>query len=40
MQPAVHSRAYRDDSRRNLSQKVSVMGNGNDGALKLHQGFF
>ncbi len=40
MQPAVHSRAYRDNSRRNLPQEVSVVGDGNDSALELHQSFF
>ncbi len=39
-QPALHSSAYRDDSRRNFAQEVSVMGDSNDGALEFHQSFF
>ena len=39
-QPAIHSRAHRDDSRRDFPQEVSVVGDGDNGALKLHQSFF
>ena len=39
-QPAIHSRAHRDDSRRDFPQEVSVVGDGDDGALELHQSFF